>query len=275
MPTPPYKLQLTKGFFADFNQIARLLAHAIQHQGSGRIPPDAFAETIGISAVRVENLSSLAVAFGLIRPVVLRPTKLGEIVHSHDPFLDDLGTLWLLHYLVGSNERYVVWNRLVNQVIPENDRFSTIIARPYFDDLRQFYSERSMEDHLGKEIGIVWNAYLEQGFRHLDYIRAESNQIYVRGDRELVPPLIFCAAVLSYRQRFAPRTVTLNISALTSRANSPGRVFGLTERQVRDLLEEVQALGYLYVESRADLDQVRFRGDFRVPDVVRRYYEER
>jgi len=90
-----------------------------------------------------------------------------------------------------------------------------------------------------------------------------------------VPPLIFCAAVLSYRQRFAPRTVTLDISALASRANSPGRVFGLTERQVRDLLEDVQGLGYLYVESRADLDQVRLRADFLVPDVVRRYYEER
>jgi len=275
MPTPPYKLQLTKGFFADLNQIARLLGYAVQHQGRGRIPPDAFAETIGISAVRVENLSSLAVAFGLIRPAVLRPTELGAIVHSHDPFLDDLGTLWLLHYLVGSNERYVVWNRLVNQVITENDRFSTIIARPYFDDLRQFYSERSMEDHLGKEIGIVWNAYVEQSFQHLGYIRAESDQIYVRGDREPVPPYIFCASVFSYRQRFAPKPATLAISTLAGAANSPGRVFALTERQVRDLLEEVQGLGYLYVESRADLDQVRFRDDFRVPDVARRYYEER
>ena len=39
-----------------------------------------------------------------------------------------MGTLWLLHYLVSSNERYVVWNRLVNRVIPENDRSSTAIV---------------------------------------------------------------------------------------------------------------------------------------------------
>jgi alkaline phosphatase len=39
---------------------------------------------------------------------------------------------------------------------------------------------------------------------------------------------------------------------------------------VRDLLEEVKRLGYLYVETRADLDQVRFRDDLTFLDVMRR-----
>jgi hypothetical protein len=144
MKTIPYKLQLTKGFFVDFGQIARMLTYAVEHRHDGRILPDAYAASMGISTSRVENLSSVGAAFGLIRPVVLTPTELGAVIHRHDPFLDDLGSLWLLHYLVGSNERYVVWNRLVNRVIPENGRFSTAIARPYFDDLSPFYSERSM-----------------------------------------------------------------------------------------------------------------------------------
>ncbi|MBC8263689.1 MAG: DUF4007 family protein [Anaerolineales bacterium] len=269
-----YKLQLTKGFFVDFGQIARLLAYAVEHRDDGRIPPEACATSIGISTSRVKNLSSLAVAFGLIRPVVLTPTELGSVIHRRDPFLDDLGTLWLLHYLVSSNERYVVWNRLVNRIIPENDRFSTAIARPYFDDLSPFYSERSMDKHLRKEMGAVWNAYTSQAFRHLRYIRSESDQIYVRDDHEPVPPRIFWAAVLSYRERFAPGAATLDVSTLAGAPNSPGRVFDLTGRQVRDLLEEVKALGYAYVETRADLDQVRFRDDGDFLDVVRRYYEE-
>lgn len=271
----PYKLQLTKGFFTDLSQIARMLTYAVEHQDEGRIPPEAYVESMGISASRVENLSSLATAFELIRSVVLTPTELGMVVHQYDPFLDDLGTLWLLHYLVGSNQRYVVWNRLVNQVIPENDRFSTAIARPYFDDLSQFYSESSMNKHLRKEMGAVWNAYSEQALRYLDYIRAESDQVYIRGDREPVPPQVFCAAAMSYRDRFAPKAVTLDVSLLAKAANSPGRVFGPTERQVRDLLEEVKRLGYLYVETRADLDQVRFREDYDFLGVIRRYYEER
>jgi len=275
MSRSPYKLQLTKGFFADLNQIARMLSYAIEHRGDGRIPPDAFAADMGISASRVENLGSLAAALALIRPVVFIPTALGAVIHRYDPFLDALGTLWLLHYLVSSNERHVVWNRLVNRVIPENNRFSTAIARPYFNDLSRLYSEHSIGKHLRKEIGVVWNAYTAQAFRHLGYIHTQSEQIYVHGKHEPVPPHIFCAAVLLFRERFAPGAATLDISTLAGALNGPGRVFDLTERQVRDLLEQAEGLGYLYVETRADLDQVRFREDLDFLAVMRSYYEER
>jgi hypothetical protein len=39
MKATPYKLQLTKGFFADFSQIARMLTYAVEHQDEGRILP--------------------------------------------------------------------------------------------------------------------------------------------------------------------------------------------------------------------------------------------
>lgn len=275
MVKSPYKLQLTKGFFAELGQIARMLAYAVEHSDEGRIPPSAYATSLGVSDSRVENLSSLSAAFGLVRPGVLLPTPLGVIIHRYDPFLEDLGTLWLLHYLVSSDERNVVWNRLVTRVVPKNDRFSTAIARPYFDDLGQFYSEHSMDKHVRKEMGAVWNAYTAQAFRYLDYIRPESEQVYVRGDREPVPAHIFCAALLSYRERFAAKAVTLDVSVLANDVNSPGRVFGLTERRVRDSLEAAKGLGVLYVETRADLDQVRFRDDYGLLDIVQRYYEER
>jgi len=271
---PPYKLQLTNGFFLEFAQIARMVSFAIQ-QPQKRVPTEAYTARIGLSVRRVENIGSMAAAMGLLRPVVLTATELGHLVQRHDPFFDDLGTLWLLHHSISSNDRYVIWNRLVNQVIPENQRLSTAIARPYFDDLRQFYSERSLDHHVRTEMGAVWNAYTEQAFAHLDYLRAESEQIYVRGYGAAVPPLIFLAAALLYRERYAPNAATIDIPTLAGAPNSPGRVFGLTQRQVRDILDKVQGRGSVYVESRADLDQVRFRDDLGFIDAVGRYYEER
>lgn len=40
MKATPYKLQLTKGFFADFSQIARMLAYASvsSDRSAGRVP---------------------------------------------------------------------------------------------------------------------------------------------------------------------------------------------------------------------------------------------
>ena len=275
MASSPYKLQLTKGFFVDMSQIARMLTYAVDHQGEGRISAEAYVESMGISASRVENLSSLATALELIRPVVLAPTELGLVIHRHDPFFDELATLWLLHYLVSSNKRYVVWNRLIDRVIPENEAFSTTVGRPYFEDLSQYYSEHSMDKHLRKEMGTVWNAYTEQSFRHLDYIRAESDQIYTLSNHEPVPPGVFHAAVVVYRERYAPGAATLEVMALARAANSPGRLFNLTERQVRDLLEEIKQTGHVFVETRADLDQVRFRDDYDLPSIMCRYYEDR
>jgi hypothetical protein len=274
MAKPPYKLQLTKGFFADVGQISRMLAVAAAQDSRGRVSPQVFADEMGVSASRVSNLASLAVAFELLRPVVMTSTDLGTLLYRHDPYLDQIGTLWLLHHLVSSNPRYVVWNRLVNRMIPENTRLSTVLARPYFDDLVQYFSARSVDEHLRKEIGSFWNAYTEQTFAHLDYLRAESDLIYVRGNPRPVPPRIFLAATLLYRERYAPGAATLGIPTLASAANSPGRVFGLTERQVRDLLEEVEEPGGIYVESRADLDQVRFPDGLTFLDAVRRHYEE-
>jgi hypothetical protein len=275
MTKSPYKLQLTKGFFVDFQQIARMLAFAIKNRETARIPADMFVEHMGVSSSRVGNLSSIATAFGLINAVVLSPTVLALLVYDHDPYLDDIGTLWLFHYLISSNERYVVWNRLVNLVIPENNEFSTLIARPYFADLNQFYSEHSMDKHISKEIGAIWNAYTEQAFRYLDYIQSDSDLIYTRGQQASVPPLIFCASLLKFRELYYSQAATLDISQLTDDENSPGRVFGLPKRQVRDLLEEVKLSGFIFVESRADLDQVRFRDEINFLNVVGRYYEER
>jgi hypothetical protein len=275
MRTSDLKLQLTKGFFVDLGQIGRLLSFAVEHGNEARVAPQGFQDAVGLSGSKFRGLSSLAAAFSLLRPVVFRPTALGLLVHQYDPYLSDSGTLWLLHDLLSSEERYVVWNRVVNRVVPENERFSTVIARPYFTDLATVFSEHSMEKHLRKELGVVWDAYTQQAFRHLDYIHAESDTIYVRGNGAPVSPRIFHAVVLTYRDRFAPEAILLDVPLLAAGPNSPGRVFNLTERAVRDLLLEIERLGYGYVETRAGLDQIRFRQGHAFLDVVREYYEER
>ena len=275
MPKPPYTLQLTNGFFVDFTQLARVLDYAIQHQDLSRISSEVYQTGLGLSERKAQSLSALAGAFTLLKSRVLTPTYLGKLVHRYNPYLDDMGTLWLLHYIISSDERYVIWNRLVNQVIPENTRISTAIARSYFDDLAAYYSEGTMDDNVGSEIGAVWNVYTEQEFAHLHYLRAESDLIYARGYGDLTIPQVFLVATLLYRERYASGAATLDIDLLARAPNSPGRVFGLTERQVRDLLGRAQGFGSINVETRADLDQVRFPGDLDYLTVMQHYYEGR
>jgi hypothetical protein len=95
------------------------------------------------------------------------------------------------------------------------------------------------------------------------------------GRKEPIPAAVAFACVLMYRDRFEPRASVMNSTRLSGSPNTLGRVFNLGERQVRDLLEEIEQLGYVYVETRADLDQIRFRGEYDFLDVVSAYYEDR
>jgi hypothetical protein len=77
----------------------------------GRVPSGVYIESMGISASRVANLISLTTTFELVLSVVLTLTELGLVVHGYNSFLDDLGTLWLLHYLVSSNKSRTFYKR--------------------------------------------------------------------------------------------------------------------------------------------------------------------
>ena len=267
-------LKLTAGYRLDFQQLSRIAwfcSNPTTHSlGGSRI-----AEDLGISYARLQRLWMVANALGMGVRGRWHTSDLGRLVLQHDRFFDDLGTLWLLHYIISSNPEQVVWSTMANRVVPENRRITIDISKSYFADVLQGFSQESFEKHLNKEISSYLDAYVRQHFSELAYISEESPRTYIQGNPKPVPPQIFHAAVLSYRDRFVPRAATLDVPILAKAANSPGRVFGLTERQVRDLLEEAKRLGYLYVETRADLDQVRFRDDFDFLGAVRRYYEER
>jgi len=196
------------------------------------------------------------------------------MVADFDQYFDDLATLWLLHYLIGSQPHLYVWNRMVNKVVAHNQTFSFDAAKHAFWDATRLYTGSTVMKRVQKEITTFLNAYTQQKFSYLGYIHEDQPHVYICGRQEPIPPFIFFIALLSYRERFLPGTATVDVSLLSDGANSPGCVFNLTKRQVRDLLEEVESLGYLYVETRADLDQIRFRDDHDLIDVMRRYYEE-
>jgi len=267
-------LKLTTGYRFDLTQIARILQYSVEHSGELEARSQ-IADALGLSVARFSRLWMMGGATGLLKQRRWSATDLGTLVEEYDVFLDNIGTLWLLHYVLSSNPETIVWNVVTNWVIPENRGITTEIAKPYFVEVMQEFSQQSYDKYLGKEIRSFIDAYTEQGFRHLRYLRTEGEQIYVLGDRQPVPPHIFLAAVLLYRQRHAPGVATLDVSTLASAPNSPGRVFAVTERQVRDLLEQVEGTGSIYVETRADLDQVRFRNDLDFLGAVRRYYEGR
>lgn len=266
------KLQLSTGFAVNCSLLARLLHGVCQDQRS-RIPQADLAERMGLARRHVEHLASIAYAFGLIQRGTYRPTSLGRLLHSKDPFFDNVGTLWFLHYFIASDPRYLIWNRMVTEVIPQKRSFTREQARQAFESLRLYVSAYSYRVHIGKELRVFLNAYTEQNFLKLAYLRVVDDS-YALSYREPVPPLVLAAAITCFRDRHRPGDTAVSVADLLTDRNGPGVVFQLDETSLRAALESLKLQGGFSLESRADLDQVRLSAGLPPCAWMERYYAQ-
>lgn len=267
------KLQVGNGYYLELDQLARLL-NASCSDTRGKIPQPDLASAVGVPDRKVENLASLANALGLIQSKTYKPTMLGSLVQKYDPFFDDLGTLWYLHYSISSEPRYIVWSRIVNNFIPRQQRFTRDQVRASLDDLREWFSEETVKKHILKEVNTFLDAYTEQAFSRLAFIRKDGEG-YALGYRQPVPPLVLAACIARYRACQRPGDTAIPISELCCAPCSPGLVLQMSEERFRSLLEELKTQPGFSLESRADLDQVGLSTAIDDIEWMRRYYESR
>ncbi len=269
----PTKLQLSKGYLVRFDQLARLLNVTCRERRERHSSSD-LAESVGVATAHLQHLCSIAQALGITTPRTYKPTSVGRLICEMDSFFDDIGTLWFLHYSIASDPRYVVWNRFSNVLSPSPRGFSLLGFRALFDDLKSQLAKYSGNRHISKETLTVLDAYTNQNFSRLAYLRADDDR-YSLSYREPVPPLVLAACIARYRARHRPGDTAISVADLLTAPNSPGWICQIPEDRLRASLEELRTQPGLALESRADLDQVRLTDN--TPDHVwmERYYASR
>ncbi len=267
------KFQLSNGYYLRFEHLSRLLHYVVGRLEVSRFTQKELASALGMSPRMIENLTSYGVALGLLTRRSCKPTEFGKLIDKQDPFFDKDKTLWFLHYTITSDKKYVVWNRLINCVFPKESKVTTEVARTYFSDLNSHFSEKSLEKHLAKEIRVFFNAYTEQKLRRLEYVCKISNTIYRLNESVQVPDLSILASCYLYRDRYMRGATGIEIEHLLKEQNSPGRIFHISEYQLRLSLERLHSERHIAIESRANLDQIRFRANESWLDTVKQFYE--
>lgn len=267
------KLQLSNGYYLRFDHLSRLLHYVAGKPDVSRFSQKELSGALGMSPRMIENLTSYGVALGLLTRGSCKPTELGVLIDKEDTFFDKTKTLWFLHYTMTSDRKYVVWNRLANRVFPKESKVSTEVARTYFNDLNGHFSEKSLKKHMAKEIQSFFNAYTEQKFIHLKYIHKISGNTYKINESIQVPDLCILASCYLYRDRYMEGATGLEIEHLAKEENSPGWVFHISEYQLRFALERLNAERQISIESRANLDQIRFDSNKNWLDIVKQFYE--
>jgi hypothetical protein len=267
------KLQLTNGYHVRFDQISRILQYLLTTGSRKKIPRQEIVATLGLSDRQVESLISVSVGFGLVKSRTSILTPLGKIIAEKDVYFERIETLWIVHYIISSNPEWVVWYRIVNQILPMNDRIViSEVALPYFSDLKSSFSERTLKEKLPGEIGAVLQSYVQSFLSRLNLLRKEQTGVYHRDTPVDIPSLPFLYQLLHFKEMHAISASAMSIEEIEKGKDSPGAVLNLPEYMFRDLLNRLHDSGLVRWEQFGDLDQVRFSEELTLAEVLYRIY---
>lgn len=188
-----------------------------------------------------------------------------------DPYLEDITTMWLLHYQLASNPDAEVWYLLTNRFLPGRTEFR-------FDDVLIFLVSEGLrtptDKHLRADVSIFLRAFIsEDGLGRTEFIKTEgkvdrnlARNTFYKNPPTKLSPYLAAYAIFDQRTRTAPNVATVTIEELLTQDGGVGKVFSLSRSRLEETLRLISGpqLGHLVdISKTAGLDQVglRFKGD--------------
>lgn len=226
-------------------------------------------------------------------------TRFGELVWENDKYIEEDGTLYLIHYFLSSNkEMGTSWYYFFNYY-----NATEFTKESYLESMKLFLYDQEKENG-GKEIKFSERALLED----LDCIlrtylpsqtkySPESNMdspfldlqlLKVMDSKEkvfaknsplslVINPLIILAVIVNEKEKLEEKDGTkvsdIKISTLESAPNNIGRIFNLNNLTVAMYLDKLQNMGYIKVIRTAGLDIVKINEELTFIEVVEKYYK--
>ena len=226
-------------------------------------------------------------------------TKIAKLIlddEGFDPFLEDIGTIWLLHYLLVSTGYASLYNIVFNDFLKSKNEFTKNILNNYIKRVTtekdgSYYNKKTVEN----DIKVFLRNYLQSKnelknsnieddssglFQELDLIKQFTQQgqdknidqfyLIERKERTTVPKEIFLFVVLSNIK--SGEIVSLN--ELVSGHNSAGNIFLLNRSGVFQKIEELlQEYGFVSFTQTAGAPILQFEKKPDPINVLEMYYE--
>lgn len=199
-------------------------------------------------------------------------SDLGKTIFEYDMNLNNEATLWLLHYLITSNEDNVVFYELFGTYFQTYDELELKNSKEIFEKYN--FPETTINKQIRKEIRAGLKLYLgEEPFSKLLILESENlpkqNIKYTLNRNMLKDENIFLLLLYFYRDSYLNRESSVSIKEIINGEKSPGLFCLLDEYSVREMLESLHKNRKISVETRADLDQIRFLDDRTFIDIFK------
>jgi hypothetical protein len=207
-------------------------------------------------------------------------TALGERLfgtEGWDSYLEDIGTLWLLHWLLVSRvERASTWHLAFTRWNASTFTRDQLVSW-LLDLVRESPGTRATPSSLRRDVDVFVRTYtpahptrdlsLEDTFDcplvELGLLQEVESRLFLftRGSRPSLPPEIFTFALLDYWQHRFRQQRTLSFETIQTGPGSPGSAFKLTESALAERLETLPAWTGLNYDETAGTRVVLRTGD--------------
>ena len=266
-----YKIQALNGFQLYTEQVVTVFRCFYENDD---INLDRLTELTGMNRRKTRMILNFFADVGLSNKRTLKKNELGQLVFDEDGFLQDEGTLWFFHYMIASNEYIVVWNRILNELIILSE-FALDDLYGYFSDFEGEISDYSFKKHIHQEVSTVIKTYTENFMKNLNLIEEGYDNKYDVNCNPEVDDAILFACIYQYREKFANGATALPIKDIASGNNGVARIFTIDDYTFREALERMKNNGWLSIEARGNLDQIRLKDGDNTIETMLRYYKER
>ena len=251
-------------------------------------------DVLGIGANMVKALRYWLQAVGLtVEPNsgkrIQRFTELGNSVFAHDRYIEETGTLYLLHYQLASNKEeatawYFFFNEFNMSEFTRDDFVEFLQRKIRMDEGEISVAIRSLND----DFSCIINTYLPRYKTSPNRVAPESNIDCPFGELGLVDVLSkekktyrksipaansinpWVALAVIVDQAGDAREISLN-ELLTAPCNI-GKTFNLDAITMLDVLYQVERIGQIKINRTAGLDVIHILEDITFQDCVDAYY---
>lgn len=252
-------------------------------------------DVLGIGSNMVKSLRYWLQAVGLTEEPTSGKrlqsfTELGQKVFNHDRYIEEIGTLQLLHYkLVTNYEEATSWYFFFNEFnmseFTKEEFVSAIQSYVIMKEGTSTVALRSLND----DFSCIVNTYLPRTKSNPAKVSPENNIDCPFGElgfidllnkerkiyKKSIPtpsafnPWIILAVIID--QSKGRKEIGLN-ELLTFKCNI-GRVFNLDAITMLDVLHKVEKIGAIKIIRTAGLDIIRIVGNYTFEDCVDNYYQ--
>ncbi|MBF8984098.1 DUF4007 family protein [Lutibacter sp. B2] len=220
-------------------------------------------------------------------------TKLGKLVWKYDRYIEEDGTLWLLHYNLASNEELATtWHWFYNEF-----NMKEFTKEDFVEDL-DGYIKYNLEEVVAKrslndDYNCLINTYISRKKMNPEKkISPENNIDCPLGTLELldkvdknvfrkatlkkdtIHPLIVLSVMIDRYSKNENESKEVKIASLLNDDCNIGKIFNMDWNVLNHYLDVLQEKKYLRVIRTAGLDVVKIDTDLDVLEIVEEYYKD-